>query len=273
MPNATAVGTASRASTEPTMPSMFDVCPVAGISRTIADNPTVIAGTRSATNGPRQRTRVASGREPTVHTLGHRTCAGAGVIATVDRAGAFGGGFGGEIATPQTLSIQAVTVSPSISSGCSVSRAGDIVADLELLGEDFPGDPGLMLTHGVRDGWGSGERHRDPVGELEADFFAQVVDRAHDFAGGAFVAEVVVELEVEGHGPRTILRKGEITVAVGAHFDLVGVQPLACDFDGAVSLEGGLDLGAVGRRERGLDVVDLRPEPRTQGAEVRDHGP
>src|SRR5690606_13387505 len=138
--------------------------------------------------------------------------------------------------------------------GHHVGAAG---GELDLGGEDLGRDPGPVGLDGSCDLPRRVGGDRDPVGDGEAGFFSQVVEGPHHLSGGALGLQLVVELEVEGDGPAGLFGQGEFFVAGRADFDVVGAQGFAGDLDLAVGVERGLDRGAVGGGQRGLDLVDL----------------
>ena len=107
-----------------------------------------------------------------------------------------------------------------------------------------------------------------PIGDGVALALAQVVERPHDLAGGALGAQVVVELEIERDRPAVGLGQRELVVALGAHVDVVGGEPLTGDLDGAVAGELLVERGAVGGGQCRLDLVDAGAEPGPERAEV-----
>ena len=118
---------------------------------------------------------------------------------------------------------------------------------------------------------------RDPdahaVGHGQSALLAQVVETPHELAGDAFEAKVLVEIEVEGDGPRSLVGDGEVLVLVGAHLDVVGAEPLAGDLHVAVLGQGPSDGRPVGLRERLLHLVDPTSEAGAESAEVGDDRP
>ena len=62
-------------------------------------------------------------------------------------------------------------------------------------------------------------------------------------------------------------------MAFGADFDLGGVETLAGDVDESVGFETSLEFGSVSFGQRGLHLVDARPQSGAQRSEVRDHVP
>ncbi len=113
----------------------------------------------------------------------------------------------------------------------------------------------------------------DAVGEGQPTGLAQVVEAAGDLAGHTFHAQVVVELQVEGHRPAPFLGQGKVLVAGGPHLHVVGAETLAGDLHPSLTIELSTHLRAVGSRQRGLHVVDPLAEARAEGLEVGDHGP
>ena len=91
--------------------------------------------------------------------------------------------------------------------------------------------------------------HGDAVCELETLVLAEVVQRADQLARHPLDAQLVVELEIEGHRPRAVLGDGELVVLAGANLDVVGAQPLTGDLDRALLLELTTERGAVGCRD------------------------
>ncbi len=64
----------------------------------------------------------------------------------------------------------------------------------------------------------------DAVGHLEAARLAQVLHQAHDVAGQAPLAQVVVEGQVEGHHLAALARDGEALLAPDPQLHVVGCQ-------------------------------------------------
>ena len=122
-------------------------------------------------------------------------------METVARAGAFGGGFGGEIATPQTLAIHAVTGVPSISSSWGGPVPLTASPTSSCSARTSPAIQARCWLTAYATGAGAASATEIRSESSRPTLLAQIVDRAHDLAGGAFVAEVVVEIEVEGHRP------------------------------------------------------------------------
>ena len=121
MPNATAVGTASSASSEPVMPRMFEMCPLGRDLR--ARSPRVATTTTGSKQAgePTSATHVLASRG---ETGGHRDLGR--WLARVERSRSLavassGGALGGDTAISYAFVIRTETIAPSMSRSCTSS--------------------------------------------------------------------------------------------------------------------------------------------------------
>src|SRR5215213_2116734 len=82
--------------------------------------------------------------------------------------------------------------------------------------EHLAGNVGPVLASGLEQVGVACEREGDAVGDLEAGGFARVLDGVDDLTSEPLAAQLVVELELEGHG------------VAGLGLDLVALERLQC---------------------------------------------
>src|SRR5207248_794017 len=135
--------------------------------------------------------------------------------------------------------------------------------------QNLAGDPvavALGRLHDEAGGLGiAPEAHADPVGDGQPAGPAVVVDRPGQLPGQALEAQVVVDLEVEGHGEGPVLREGKLLVLLGPDLEVARVENdgLAVDHDGV----------AAGLLQRAAGGPSCGPRPGPPGRGRRAGGP
>ena len=118
----------------------------------------------------------------------------------------------------------------------------------------------------------------DAVRQLEAGLLAQVLQLPHDLAEQARDAEIVVEIEIEGHGEPTLGGSGEALPRRRSHLDVVGTRArqrarVQRQRDGAAGPSDLCGDGGRGRRSRAArrprTCLAGGPETRAEAGEVR----